>query len=132
MTAYLPDTNILIDAFRDKRGRRELLGRLVASGNSLGCCAVTVAEIYSGMQPREAVPTDAFLSALVWYNSSRAIARRAGRLRFEYARQGITLSLPDTLIAATALEHGLTLITENRKHFPTPELSLYDLPGATA
>lgn len=132
MTVYLPDTNILIDAFRNKHGRRELLRRLVVGGNSLACCAVTVAEIYSGMQPREAVPTDAFLSALVWYNASVGIARRAGRLRFDHSQQGITLSLPDSLIAATALEHGLTLITDNRKHFPMPELSLYDLARQTA
>jgi predicted nucleic acid-binding protein len=32
------------------------------------------------------------------------------------------------LIAATALEHGLTLITHNRKHFPMPELSFHPLP----
>jgi predicted nucleic acid-binding protein len=127
MTVYLPDTNILIDAFRDKRGRRGLLSRLVSEGNSLACCAVTVAEIYSGMQLHEAPRTDAFLSALVWHNTNRAIARRAGRLRFDYARQGITLSLADTLIAAIALEHGLTLITANRKDFPMVELTVYPL-----
>ena len=132
MTIYLPDTNILIDAFREKRGRRELLGRLVTSGHSLACCAVTVAEVYSGMQPRETAVTDAFLSALMWYGSTRIVARRAGRLRFDYARRGVTLSLPDSLIAATALEHSLTLITDNRKHFPMPELSLYDLSEANS
>jgi predicted nucleic acid-binding protein len=132
MTVYLPDTNILIDALRRKRGRRELLRGLVAEGNSLACCDVTAAEIYSGMQPHEAVPTDAFLSALVWYDTSRAVARRAGRLRFDYARQGLTLSLPDTLMAAIALEHGLTLITANRKDFPMPDLSVYPPLGGTA
>ena len=58
--------------------------------------------------------------------------RRAGRLRFDYARQGITLSLGDMLIAATALEHGLTLITQNQKHFPLPDLALHPLPGDPA
>lgn len=124
---YLPDTNILIDAFRNKRGRRALLSRLIGEGNSLACCDVTVAEIYSGMQPHEAAVTDAFLSALVWYHTTRSIARRAGRFRFDYARQGRTLSLPDTLIAATAIEHGLTLLTANRKDFPMPELPLHSL-----
>ena len=84
------------------------------------------------MWPHEAPHTDEFLSAFVWYGSSRGIARRAGRLRFEYARQGITLALADTLIAATVLEHDLTLITDNRKHFPMPELALHSLPGETA
>lgn len=125
MRIFLPDTNILLDAFRKKRGRRELLTRLVAEGNTLACCDITVGEIYSGMQPHEAERTDAFLSALVWFNTNRVIARRAGRLRYDYARQGITLGIADTLLAATALEHGLTLITANREDFPMPELLLH-------
>lgn len=130
MTTFLPDTNVLVDALNDKRGRREWLRDLVLQGNRLACCAVTLAEVYAGMQPHEAHQTDRFLSTFLWYGASRGIARRAGRLRFDWARRGVTLSLPDTLIAATALEHGLTLITANRKHFPMPELTLHPLPGA--
>lgn len=132
MTVYLPDTNVLVDTLNGKRGRRELLRDLVFAGHRLACCEITVAEIYAGMLPHEAARTDAFLEALAWYDTSRTIARRAGRLRFDYARQGRTLSIPDTLLAATALEHGLTLVTDNRKHFPMPELSLYPLPQGGA
>jgi len=72
---------------------------------------------------------EAFVSILHWYPSSPDIARRVGRLRYEYARQGVTLGLPDLLMAATALFHGLTLITANRKHFPMPELAVHPLSG---
>lgn len=125
MKVFLPDTNILIDALNGKRGRQEMLRNLVLQGHRLACCPVTVAELYSGMRPHEAPRTEQLLSSLVWYDISRPVARSAGRLRFDWARQGFTLSLADTLIAATALENGLTLITDNRKHFPMPELSLY-------
>ena len=37
-------------------------------------------------------------------------------------------SLADMMVAATALEHGLSLMTDNRKDFPLPELTLYPLP----
>ncbi|HWE65252.1 MAG TPA: PIN domain-containing protein [Acidimicrobiales bacterium] len=50
--------------------------------------------------PFEAIPVD------------RAVAERAGRIRRETG-----LRLPDALIAATALERGLTLTTRNRRHF---------------
>jgi predicted nucleic acid-binding protein len=40
-----------------------------------------------------------------------------------------TLTLADTIIAAIALEHGCTLMTDNLKDFPIPELSHYPLPG---
>ncbi len=132
MTVYLPDTNVLVDALNGKQGRRELLRDFVLRGHRLACCEITLAEVYAGMRPHEAARTDAFLDSLAWYETSRTIARRAGRLRFEYARKGVTLSLSDMLIAATALEHGLTLVTENRKHFPMPELSLHPMPGGTA
>lgn len=132
MTAYLPDTNVLVDALNGKRGCRELLRDLVFRGHQLACCDITLAEVYAGMRPHEAKRTDAFLDSLAWHETSRKIARRAGGLLFEWAREGITLSLTDALIAATALEHGLTLITQNRKHFPMPELSLYPLPGESS
>lgn len=128
---FLPDTNILVDALNGKRGRADLLRQLVSAGHALACCSVIVAEVYSGMRPHEAGRTEQLMSSLDWYDITRAIARRAGRLRFDWGSQGVTLSLADTLIAATALEHGLTLITDNRKHFPMPELSFHSFPGAT-
>jgi predicted nucleic acid-binding protein len=42
----------------------------------------------------------------------RAVAERAGRIAREFG----TL-IPDALIAATAIEHNLSVVTGNRKHF---------------
>ncbi len=42
----------------------------------------------------------------------RAIAERGGRIAREFG-----VRLPDALIAATAIEHGLSVVTGNRKHF---------------
>ena len=131
MTVFLPDTNIIVDGLNDRFGRRELLQTLVAQGDILACCAITVAEVYSGARPHEMTATEKFMSLLEWVDTSSAIARQAGRLRFDWARQGVTLSVADTLLAATAMEYGLTLITDNRKHFPMPELAIYDLPLRT-
>jgi predicted nucleic acid-binding protein len=44
------------------------------------------------------------------------IARRAYYLRKTYARSD-GLQTPDALIAATAIDEGLTLVSKNRKHF---------------
>jgi hypothetical protein len=57
-----------------------------------------------------------------------AIARRAGSLKSAWAQKGKTLSLADMIVAATVLEHGLALMTDNRKDFPLPELNFYPLP----
>ena len=53
------------------------------------------------------------------------LARKAGSLKNKWSRKGRTLTLADMLIAATALEHGLTLMTDNRKDFPIPELDFH-------
>jgi len=48
---------------------------------------------------------------------TRAIAVQWGRLDGMRQIAGRPLSAPDGMIAATALEHGLTLVTRNVKHF---------------
>jgi predicted nucleic acid-binding protein len=127
MTVFLPDTSVLIDTLKRKPARTKLLRRILSQGHSLACCAVTVGEIYSGMHPAEAVITEELLSTLLWVETPFTVARKAGALRYEWARKGITLTLTDTLIAATALHYGLTLITDNRKDFPMPDLNIHPL-----
>jgi predicted nucleic acid-binding protein len=129
MTILL-DTNILIDVLNDRRGRRGALEVLLSSGHRLASCDVTVAEIYAGMRPTEARETDGLLSTLDYFATSRDAARRAGILIAEWARKGQTLALADTLIAAVAIENGLSLATDNRKHFPMTGIRFVALPQA--
>ncbi len=124
---FLLDTTVLIDALRSRNGRRALLAELVGGGHRLGTGAINVAEVHAGMRPGEEARTEAFLKSLQCYPMTCGIARLAGSLKSRYAREGVTLDLPDMIVAATALEHGLTLMTDNRKHFPAPELQIYDL-----
>ena len=42
----------------------------------------------------------------------RVVAERAGRIAREFGTR-----TPDALIAATAIEHKLSIVTQNRKHF---------------
>lgn len=128
MTTYLLDTSVLIDAINRKRGRWELLRTLVEAGDDLACSAITVAEIYAGMRPHERARTESFLDGMEHYDVGWELARYAGLLKNEWGKRGHTLSVPDTLIAATALAHTFVLVTDNRKDFPMPELALYELP----
>ena len=125
MTVFLPDTSVLIDTLKRNPKRTALLRGLVAEGHSIACCAITVGEIYAGMHPAEAASTEEFFSTLLWLEIRFAIAKKAGALRYESARKGVTLTLTDTMIAATAIHYGLTVITDNRKDFPMPELKLH-------
>jgi hypothetical protein len=42
-----------------------------------------------------------------------------------WARKGKILGVVDAIVAATALEHGLMLVTDNRKDFPMPEIAFF-------
>jgi len=58
------------------------------------------------------------------------IARHAGELKSQWAKKVQTIAVPDVTIAAVALANGLTLVTDNQRHFPMPELLLLPLPPA--
>ncbi len=124
----LLDTSVVIDALNARAGIRRFLQEQLQAYNTLACCTITIAEVYAGMRRHEAQATGEFLDVLDYYDTTRPIARRAGDLKAAWARKGKTLALPDVLIAAVALEHGLTLATANCEHFPMPELKLLPLP----
>jgi predicted nucleic acid-binding protein len=124
----LLDTTVLIDVLRARQKRRSLLAELVEGGHILATAAINIGEVYSGMRLGEEAKTEAFLSSLDCYPMTAAIARRAGTMKSALAQKGQTFSLADMIVAATALEHGLTLMTDNRKDFPSPELNFYPLP----
>ena len=68
------------------------------------------------------------MDGLEHYPVDRELGRYAGLLKNEWAKQGRTLSIPDVIIAATALAYKLVLMTDNRKDFPMPQLAIFPLP----
>jgi predicted nucleic acid-binding protein len=124
----LLDTTVLLDVLRARQNRRSLLAELVAGGHILATAAINIGEVYSGMGSGEEARTETFLSSLHCYPITGAVARRAGSLKSTWAQKGKTLSLADMIVAATAIEHGLCLMTDNRKDFPLPELRFHPLP----
>jgi predicted nucleic acid-binding protein len=122
----LLDTSVLIDVLRN-RGEvaAEVAGMVREHGHTLAISVMTVGEVYAGMRGGEETKTEGLLSSLECYAITEGIARRAGEMRNSWRRLGRTLELADLMIAATVLEHGLALMTDNRKDFPMPELRFY-------
>jgi predicted nucleic acid-binding protein len=122
----LLDSTVLIDTLRS-RSNNEILKGLVAEGHVLATSAVNMTEVYAGMRPYESARTESLFQDLECYPVTPAIGQRAGQLINVWARKGRTLELADMIVAATVLEHGLTLMTSNRKDFPMPEMIFYPL-----
>jgi len=100
----LVDTDVFVDHLRAVR-------RLELRGEAGAYSVVTRAELFAGRAAEEE-PVQRLLEPLRELIVDAAVAERGGRIRRLTA-----LALPDALIAATALEHDLTLLTRNRRHF---------------
>jgi predicted nucleic acid-binding protein len=105
MADLLIDTDIFIDHLRGTR-RLQLPPRKTAMFSVITRC-----ELLSGRGAEEE-SIQRLLAPLRELAIDRATAERAGRLR-----RHVELRTPDALIAATALEHKLTLLTKNARHF---------------
>ncbi len=121
---YLVDTVVFSELF--KRRRHPNLVRWLGdkSEDLFFLSTVTIGEIERGIE-RQRRHDPVFAEALlVWLERSidlyedrilpatTNIARRWGRLSARIGHTGV-----DLLIAATALEHGLTVVTRNVRHF---------------
>jgi predicted nucleic acid-binding protein len=85
-----------------------------------------------GVRAGEESKTERLLHSLEFYPVTWEIAQLAGHPFRQWRQKGQTLGFADVTIAAVALTHRLVLVTDNRKHFPMPELRLLQLPDPPA
>ncbi|MBL7183903.1 MAG: type II toxin-antitoxin system VapC family toxin [Anaerolineae bacterium] len=124
MIEYLLDSDVLIWQLREQAETAELLARLSKRG-ILACSVMSIVEIQAGVRRGEEKKTNALLDSLKAYDVTPAIANLAGKFIRDHRAKGITLDFADSIIAATAAVHNLTLLTYNVKHYPMPEVKLY-------
>jgi predicted nucleic acid-binding protein len=128
MSTILLDTSVIFDHLNGRKKRTEFLERLSDHGHLFACCPVNITEVYAGLRPSEETKTKSFLESLEFVPITADIAMNAGLLRRDWRSKGHTLSYTDVTIAAIAITHRFPLLTDNRKHFPMPELELLALP----
>lgn len=104
MAELLLDTDVFVDHLRQTQA-------IDPRTDNLSYSTVTRAELFAGRRDHEPA-VRALLAPLREHPVDRSIAERAGVIRRETG-----VALPDSLIAGTALVHGLTLVTRNKRHF---------------
>ncbi len=122
MTVYLLDSCVLIDLLRGRVDRVDRVRRILDAGGVLAGCAITLGEVRAGMRPNEEEATLGLLESLRYLPLSAQGALLAGKWRAAFRSQGVTLALADALVAATAVEHAATLVTDNMEHYPQAEV----------
>lgn len=117
----LVDSTLVIDV---TRGVPAALEWVDEQAGLLAASEVTRTEVLQGMRSAERARVTAALESLEWFPVDEAVSARAGELGRAY-RASHHLGVGDLLVAATAQEQEIELVTSNVKHFPM-------FPGLTA
>jgi tRNA(fMet)-specific endonuclease VapC len=130
---YLLDTNIV--AAWARRNNPALMAKMLATAPAdLAVSVLVEHELRYGFALRGVDPTvkswpllEQLLALIPSLPLTRPIANRAAELRSDLAAAGTPIGPCDLLIAASALEHGATLVTNSVREFAwVPGLSVED------
>ena len=113
--SLLLDTDLLIDFLR---GHRQAVAFMEEETRPMGVSALTVAELHAGV--RDGKEKDQLAELLSIFNQipvDPETAVEGGLFRRDFGPSYGT-GLIDAILAATALKHGLRLVTLNDKHYP--------------
>lgn len=127
--SYLLDTNVC-SAYIRRPAR--LAHRFIQHSGRIAVPTIALAELYAGaymgsIRTKVLAGISDLLKESTVVPFGAACAKDFGRLRGELKRQGIAVSPLDLQIAAIALVHDLTLVTNNTKDFKNiPGLRLED------
>jgi predicted nucleic acid-binding protein len=124
MGRFLLDSDIIIWHLRGREEVTAMLRDLQRFGVP-GCSALSVLEVQLGVKKGEEEKTNYFFRYLRVFDVNREVASKAAQLIREYKGRGVTLDIPDAVIASTCILHDLILVTYNRKHYPITELEFY-------
>lgn len=114
---YLLDTTFAIDVLRNQQTAVDRFEQLFSSGDTAYVTDVVVCELAMGARPEDEPGLSAFIRAVEFVQPGPEVAIVAGQWRGQGRRRGVTLSVPDALIAATADALEATVITRNVRNF---------------
>jgi tRNA(fMet)-specific endonuclease VapC len=126
---YLVDSDYVADYLGARPHAIQLLSSFAK--DDLAISLITYGEIYEGIHfgrdPHKTADVfQRFLRSVVILLPTQPIMRQFARIRGELRRTGKIIGDFDILIAATAIQHNLTLVTRNvRDYQRIPQITLY-------
>lgn len=125
LAEFLIDSSVLIGRMRRQERAVHWLAALAPSVSFVS--ALTRTEVIVGIDPEGDTWSRDLVDAFLVLPVERDVADLAGALGWRH-RHTHAKKVVDLVIAATAIVHGLVLVTLNSGDFPMPELTLYPLP----
>ena len=117
---YLIDSDVIIEILLGKDWAMAFHGQLGPDDAAIS--AMTYGEVWEGVigsrnrSTAEAI-FERVIAPLDIIALDKDILHRYAEIRVDLRRRGLQIGAPDILIAATAIELGLTLATHNVRHF---------------
>lgn len=111
------DSTILIDYFRKTNKSTTRLVRHFEQYDKLYISSVTEFEVITGASLSNLQFWDDMLSRFFVLDLDSTVARQAAKIVQQLKTKRKSIDKPDLFIAATAIVHGLSLDTANKKHF---------------
>ncbi len=119
----LIDSDILIDHLRKEQSALNYIGQEIDGGSPLFISVINRIEILSGARKGEGETIQSLFDLLTPVDVDLAIADRAGDYLMKF-RKSNALSIGDAVMAATAREMGMKLVTRNVKHYPMKDAEI--------
>jgi predicted nucleic acid-binding protein len=128
VSGFLVDTNVISEFVRPQPDSHVIRWLDAAEPETLFASVVTFGEIRLGIEDLPAGKRRAALEEWLenglpdWFDTNllpitKAVADRWARITIDAKRRGIVLTTADGLIAATAIEHSLAIVTRNVTDF---------------
>lgn len=121
MIEVLVDTDILSFYFKGNTKVVERFQDYLKEFDQINISIITYFEVLGGLKFKNAEKQIQNFEEFVTNNNiihiSETSARISGDIYADLRKRGITIGTSDLLIAGVAIENGLTLITNNEKHY---------------
>jgi tRNA(fMet)-specific endonuclease VapC len=129
VTETIVDTDILSFYFKGDPQVTERFLSYLNEFDQINISIITYYEILSGLKFKKAekqiLEFEEFINNNTIIHISEESTRISSDIYAELRRNGITIGTSDILIAGNAIENGLTLVTNNEKHYqPIKRLKL--------
>lgn len=121
MKPVLLDTDTISYFFKQNQQVVDLVDHYLLHFGYLQISVITYYEILNGLYYKNAskklVQFETFIALQKVIPLNRNIAKRAAMVTANLKKEGLRIGHNDVLIASTAIEYGLILISNNTKHF---------------